>query len=244
MTLATEPTTPTGPTVAKRKPAARKRAAPTRDAARTRAKILQAATQEFSAKGYSGGRTEQIARRAKSNIRMLYHYYGSKDGLYLGVLEEVLGQLRQHELEWDFSKVAPLEGIVQMFDLIDGHFSAHPELRNLLAFENLNKAAHLKRSARIPEMSSPVLKLIGSLLQRGEAAGTFRTGIDPLHLYVAMVSLSYYAKSHAHTLSRIFGRDLLAPDWQQAHNAQTHQMLIAYLTPSPSPSNTSRKKTP
>jgi AcrR family transcriptional regulator len=234
-TLETRPSAkPTAPAKPRRQ-AARKRPAPARDAAKTRARILQAATVEFSAKGYSGGRTEQIARRAKSNIRMLYHYYGSKDGLYLGVLEEVLGQLRQHELEWDFSHVAPLDGIVQMFDLIDDHFSAHPELRNLLAFENLNKAAHLKRSARIPEMSSPVLALIGSLLQRGEKDGAFRAGIDPLHLYVAMVSLSYYAKSHAHTLSRIFERDLLAPEWQRAHTAQTHQMLIAYLAPLPLP---------
>ena len=162
---------------------------------------------------------------------MLYHYFGGKDGLYISVLEEVIGQLRTHELQLDFSHVDPVDGIVQMFDFIDGHFATHPELRNLLAFENLGRAAHLKRSARIPQMSSPVLALIGALLQRGEALGVVRPGIDPLHLYVAIASLAYYAKSHAYTLSRIFQQDMLTPAWQQAHTAQTHRMLAAYLAP-------------
>jgi len=229
----------------------RKADAPRRDPARTRASILRAAVAEFSAKGYSGARTEEIARRAKSNIRMLYHYFGGKDELYVHVLEEVLGRLRMHELQLDFSDADPLDGLLQMFDFIDAHFSAHPELRNLLAFENLNRATHLKRSKRIPEISSPVLRLIGGLLQRGEAKDMFRPGIDPLHLYVAMVSLAYYARSHAHTLSRIFQQDMLAPDWQQAHNVQTRQMLVAFLArpssaaaSSSSPSTSSRKKTP
>jgi AcrR family transcriptional regulator len=215
-----------------------------RDPAKTRASIVKAATIEFAAKGYSGARTEQIAKRAKTNIRMLYHYFGGKDGLYIVVLEEELARLRADELQLDFSAANPLDGVLQMFDFIDGHFSSHPALRSLLAFENLNKAAHLKRSARIPQMASPVLALIGTLLQRGEASGTFRPGIDALHLYVAMVSLAYYAKSHAHTLSRIFQQDLLAPDWQQAHRMQTHQMLAAFLAPAtmPAPPRPARPK--
>lgn len=213
-----------------------------RDPARTRAKILQAAIAEFSAKGYSGARTEQIARRAKSNIRMLYHYFGGKDALYVCVLEEVLAKLRHEELQLDFSDTAPQDGILQLFDFIDGHFSSHPELLSLLAFENLNRAQHLKLSARIPEMASPVLTLIRNLLKRGVADGCFRKGVDPLHLYVAMVSLAYYAKSHAHTLSRIFHTELLAPEWQQKHRAQTHQMLLSYLAPATASAPT-RKKT-
>lgn len=212
-----------------------------RDPERTQARILQAATAEFAAKGYSGARTEQIAKRAKSNIRMLYHYHGGKDALYIRVLEEVLGRLREQELQLDFSDAAPLEGILQMFDFIDGHFSTHPELLQLLAYENLNKAAHLRKSTRIPQMASPVLELLGKLLARGQAKGLFRPGVDALHLYVAMVSLSYYSKSHAHTLSRIFKQDLLAPDWQAAHHEQNHQMLAGFLTPLPS---TRRKATP
>lgn len=220
---------------------ARKAAAKTtvkRDPEKTQARILAAATTEFAAKGYSGARTEQIAKRAKSNIRMLYHYHGGKDALYTRVLEDVLARLREQELQLDFSGATPLDGILQLFDFIDGHFSSHPELLQLLAFENLNKAAHLRQSTRIPQQASPVLDLIDTLLQRGEAEGVFRTGIDALHLYVSMVSLAYYGKSHAHTLSRIFKQDLLARDWQAAHRAQNHQMLAGFLGHGAAPGTT------
>lgn len=210
-------------------PTAARKTAVKRDPEKTKARILAAATAEFAAKGFSGARTEQIARRAKSNIRMLYHYHGGKDALYTRVLEDVLARLREQELQLDFSGATPLDGILQLFDFIDGHFSSHPELLQLLAFENLNKAAHLRQSTRIPQQASPVLDLIDTLLQRGQAEGVFRPGIDALHLYVSMVSLAYYGKSHAHTLSRIFKQDLLAREWQAAHRAQNHQMLAGFL---------------
>lgn len=225
-----KPDTPAPAAARPRRPA---KPRPVRDPARTRARILNVAIAEFSAKGYSGARTEQIATRAKTNIRMIYHYFGSKDALYLCVLEEVLAQLRHEELKLDFDAVAPLEGVLQMFEFIDAHFGARPELRNLLAFENLNHAQHLKRSTTIREMASPVIELIEGLLRRGRAEGVFRDGIDALHLYVAMVSLAYYGRSHAHTLSRIFATDLLAPEWQVAHREQTCRMLTSFLVDLP-----------
>jgi len=116
---------------------------------------------------------------------------------------------------------------------VDHHFATHPRLRKLLAFENLNEARHLARSNRIPEMSSPVIALIRRLLVRGVAAGVVRSGIDALHLYVAMVSLSYYGRAHAFTLSRIFNKDLQAAAWQKAHQKMTRQMVAAFLTQAP-----------
>ncbi|HYP82705.1 TetR/AcrR family transcriptional regulator [Variovorax sp.] len=201
-----------------------------RDPARTRARILKAAIAEFSAKGYSGARTVQIATRAKSNIRMLYHYFGGKDALYVRVLEEVLLRLRAAELQLDFESMEPTDGILKMFDFIDTHFGARPELRRLLAFENMNQARHLNRSAVIRDAASPVLGHIANLLRRGEQAGVFRPGIDALHLYTAMVSLAYYSRAHAPTLSRIFGTDLLCHQWQADHHAQSHQMLLGFLS--------------
>jgi AcrR family transcriptional regulator len=200
-----------------------------RDPAKTRARILKVATAEFAAKGYSGARTEYIARRAQTNIRMLYHYFGGKDALYVCVLEEALSQLRHEELQLDFDAAEPLDGVLQLADFIDAHFAARPQLRGLLAFENLNRAQHLKRSVKIREMASPVVALLDKLLRRGADAGVFRPDVDALHLYVAMVSLAYYSRAHAHTLSRIFEADLLAPEWQQAHRGQTRGMLASFL---------------
>lgn len=202
-----------------------------RDPVAARARLLQAAVDEFSAHGYSGARTERIALNAGTNIRMLYHYFGGKDDLYVVVLETVLADLRHDELQLDADARPPMEGLLCIFDFVAGHFAAHPQLRKLLAFENLNQARHLARSGRIPEMASPVLSLIRKLLARGAATGEVRTGVDALHLYVAMVSLSYYGRAHAFTLSRIFNKDLQKPAWQRAHLKLTRSMVEAFLAP-------------
>lgn len=204
-----------------------------RDPAHTRARLLESAIDEFSNQGYSGARTQRIARRAGTNIRMLYHYFGSKDELYVAVLEAVMADLRHDELQLDADAEEPLAGLLNIADFVDHHFATHPRLRKLLAFENLNEARHLARSNRIPEMSSPLLALIRRLLARGVAAGAIRPGIEALHLYVAMVSLSYYGRAHAYTLSRIFNKDLQSASWQKAHQKLTRQMVAAFLAHEP-----------
>jgi AcrR family transcriptional regulator len=197
----------------------------------TRERILQAAIGEFAAKGFSGARTDAIARAAASNIRMIYHYFGNKEGLYVAVLEQVLDSLRADELRLDFDQDSPRDGILTVFDFIHGHFAAHPELMSLLSWENLNHARYLQQSSHIPERASPVIALLARLLQRGAEAGQFRPGIDPLHLYVSMVSMAYFHKSNAYTLSRIFRRDLLDPAWQREHKEQAQHMLFSFLAP-------------
>ena len=205
--------------------------APRRDPARTRTKLLKAAIAEFSEQGFHGARTDRIAKRAGTNIRMLYHYFGSKDDLYVAVLEVVLAELRHDELRIDPETGDPLEALLHVFDYVDAHFGKHPELRKLLAFENLNEARHLARSQSIFATSSPVIALLRRLLQRGASAGSVRAGVDALHLYVAMVSLAYYGRAHAFTLSQIFGRDLHRPAWQASHLKLTRTMVASYLAP-------------
>ncbi|MFM0216265.1 MULTISPECIES: TetR family transcriptional regulator [Paraburkholderia] len=208
--------------------------APTRRqqlAAKTRERIFRIAIKEFADKGFSGARVEGIASRAKVNIRMIYHYFGGKEMLYVEVLEHVLERLREAELAVapDVQTVEPVAGIIKLYDFIEGHFAAHPELLCLLSWENLNRARYLKRSKAIPEMSSPVLDKLRTLLKRGEAARTLRKGIDPLHMYVTLVSLAYFHKSNAYTLSRMFATEMLEPSWQAAHKAQAHELVRAFL---------------
>lgn len=200
-------------------------------AAATRGRIFRVALAEFAEKGLSGARVETIASRAKVNIRMIYHYFGGKEALYLEVLEFVLGRLRAEELklELDVDRVKPVDGIVQLYEFIEGHFAAHQELGKLLSFENLNRARVMKRSKAIPEMASPVLVLLRRLIERGEKDKTLRAGLEPLHLYVALVSLCSFHKSNAYTLSCIFNADLLAPRWQDEQKQQAEEMVRAFV---------------
>jgi len=195
----------------------------------TKKRILQAAIREFSLEGYSGARVESICKRSRANPRMIYHYFGDKDGLYVTVLEHVLGELRREELKLEVDHVAPLEGMLELFDFIHAHFGSHPELIPLLSGENLLRARFLRRSVKAPIVASPLIELIRRLLERGAREGVFRSGIDPLQLYVMMVALSYFHRSNAHTLSVLFRTDLLEPAWQAEQKRNADQMLTRFL---------------
>jgi AcrR family transcriptional regulator len=192
---------------------------------------LRVAIDEFAAKGYSGARVEAICRAAHANPRMLYHHFGDKDGLYLSVLEEVLGDLRREELKIaaNHEKVEPLAGIMELFDFIHRHFDEHPEFIHLLSGENLLRARFLRRSNKAPIVTSPLIDLIAGLLRRAEKQGVIRSGIEPLHLYVMMVALSYFHRSNAPTLSAIFRTDLQSSAWRAAHQRAGADMLLRYL---------------
>jgi AcrR family transcriptional regulator len=203
-----------------------------RNADRTREKILRAAIGEFATHGYSGARVERIRQRARANTRMIYHYFGDKSRLYVAVLERVIGELRLEELRLEVDQVDqidPVAGLLQLFDFIDRHFTAHPELMTLLSGENLLRGRFLRRSAKTPIISSPLMPLMEELLRRGERKGLIRPGVDPLHLYVVMVALCYFHRSNAHTLSFLFRTDLLASGWQSEHKKVATDLLAGYL---------------
>jgi AcrR family transcriptional regulator len=202
-----------------------------RDADATQSRILAAATREFAAKGYGGARVAAICRGAKANPRMIYHYFGDKDGLYVAVLERALGELRSEELKLDVEHVPPMQGVLKLFDFIYHHFGDHPELINLMSGENLLGGRYLRRSRKTPIVASPLIELLGALLRRGERDGVFRKGTDPLRLYVRMVALSYFHRSNAHTLSRIFRTDLCADAWQASYYEESALSLRLSLTP-------------
>ena len=200
-----------------------------RNADRTREKILRAAIGEFATHGYSGARVERIRKRAGANTRMIYHYFGDKSRLYVAVLEHVIGELRQEEMRLEVDRIDPVEGLLQLYDFIDQHFTAHPELMTLLSGENLLRGRFLRSSAKTRIISSPLISLIEELLRRGERKGLIRAGIDPLHLYVLMVALCYFHRSNAHTLSFLFRTDLLDSGWQSEHKKAAGEMLVGYL---------------
>jgi AcrR family transcriptional regulator len=200
-----------------------------RSADRTRQKILRAALGEFASHGYSGARVERIRARARANTRMIYHYFGDKDGLYVAVLEHVIEELRLEELRLEIDQIDPLEGLLQLFGFLDQHFTAHPELMTLLTGENLLRGRFLRSSAKTRILSSPLMPLMEELLRRGEREGSIRAGVDPLHLYVVMVALCYFHRSNAHTLSFLFRTDLLASGWRNEHKKMAIELLTGYL---------------
>jgi len=195
----------------------------------TRDGLLSAARTEFARYGFAGARVSRICKEARTTVRMVYHYFSSKSGLYVAVLEQAMSELRAAELKIDVDTSVPVTGLLQLFDFIHAHFDANPQLVSLLSAENLLQARYMRQSKEIPAMSSPVPRLIAGLVKRGVADGSIHAGVDPLRLYVMMVALSYFHLSNVHTLSAIFDRDLTRKDWRKDQGRDARAMIERYL---------------
>jgi len=182
-----------------------------RDADRTRARILEAATGEFARYGLGGARVDRIAARAKANKRMLYYYFGDKEGLFLAALEDRYAHIRNAERSLRLEHLDPRDAVRRLVEFTWDYFLEHPEFMTLLNSENLHKGRHVRRSRRVPEMHSHLVALLRAVLRRGEAQGLFRKGVDPVQLYISIAGEGYFYLSNRYTLSRIFDRDLMAP---------------------------------
>ena len=213
------------------RPPTRRPPGPPRDAEASRARILAAATVEFSRHGLSGARVDRIAERAKANKRMLYYYYGGKESLFLAVLEAAYAGIRGEERGLDLSARPPVDGMRELVTFTWRYFLAHPEFISLLNTENLHRARHLKRSTRIRSLHSPLVATISDLLARGARDGVFRAGVDPVQLYVSIAALGYFYLSNAYTLSTIFGRDLTAAKAKDERIAHVLDLVLRALAP-------------
>lgn len=214
-----------------KKPALKRANGNVRDPERTRAVILEAATEEITAKGLGGARVNEIADRAGVNKRMIYHYFGDKDGLYLAVLEAAYVAIRTEEIKLDLEKRDPVEGMRELIQFTWGYYRNHPEFLSLLATENLHRAAYLKRSKKIRELHSPLVGMINDLLVRGAKAKVFRKDVDPVDLYISIAALGFFYMSNRYTLSTIFGRDLTAPASLEARGRHLLDVVLSYLRP-------------
>jgi AcrR family transcriptional regulator len=203
----------------------------TRNPERTSEQILKAATEEFSEHGFGGARVDAIAARAGINKRMLYHYYGNKDDLFLAVMENAYAEIRSHEHELELDRLDPVAAVRELVNYTFNYFVDKPSFIRLLNTENLHEARHIKRSKRIPEMHSPLIVQIERVLARGVAAGVFRADVDPVQLYISIASLGYFYLSNIHTLETIFDKDLHAPRALADRLAHTEDVVIGYLRP-------------
>ncbi|AOJ63414.1 TetR family transcriptional regulator [Burkholderia ubonensis] len=200
-----------------------------RDPEGTRRRILMAAAEEFASGGLFGARVDQIARRAETNERMLYYYFGSKEQLFTAVLEHAFSALTDAERVLDLDGVAPVEAVTRLAHFVWDYYRDHPELLRLINNENLHEARYLHKSTRIREMISPIVTMLGNVLTRGQKAGLFRSDVDPLRFYVTLSGLGYYIVSNRFTLAATLGRDFSTPDERDEMVRMNTELLLAYL---------------
>ena len=212
-------------------PSAKARAAlePVRDAERTRQALLAAAEIEFSTKGLAGARVDIIAEQAAANKRMLYYYFGSKEELYVAVLERAYAAMREAERELNLTHLAPLEAIRTLVEFKFDYCQQHQQIIALLAGENMLGAAYLKRSKRLRDMNLSLVDVIRTVLDAGVAREEIKSGIDPLHLYISMSALSYFYFSNAATLSVAFARQLNSAAERAFRRTHAVDVIMAFV---------------
>ncbi|MBB6466342.1 AcrR family transcriptional regulator [Aminobacter lissarensis] len=200
-----------------------------RDAERTRLVIIQAAREEFAENGYDGARTDRIAVRTGMSKGVLYHYFNSKDDLFVAVLEDIYLELRSQNEALVLDDFEPEAGIRELIAHTYNYFVNHPEFIVLVNSENLMKSHHLERSQSVRSMFAPLSHRLGELISRGQEQGIFRANVDIIELYISIVGLGYFFLSNRWTLSVVFNRDLLAEGAEEKRLAHMTELVLDYL---------------
>jgi AcrR family transcriptional regulator len=192
--------------------APRRRRGRARGNGNTRDSILAAAVKVFAERGLGGGRINLISRAARSNDRMIYYYFGSKEKLFIQVLEKIYRDMTEAESALQLDLADPVRALRQIVAFTMNHYLTHPEMVTLLNNENLHKGKHVSKSKAMKELSSPALDLMERVYRRGVEQGAFRAGVPPLHIYLSILALNYFYVSNRHTLSAFLGIDLMRDD--------------------------------
>ena len=200
-----------------------------RDADRSQNTILAAARDEFAEFGLGGARMDRIAERAGLNKRLIYYYFEDKEKLFESVLEQAYLHIREAERALRLQDLQPADAVRRLVEFTWNYYLENPEFLTLLNSANLHRARHLQGSDRVREMNSPLIAMLGEIVERGRKDGSFRGGIDPVQLYVSIAGLSYFYLSNNHTLSAIFGRDLLAPKARTERLSHMSDVILGYL---------------
>lgn len=202
----------------------------TRNSVETKEKILNAAIDEFCAHGYAGANTTRIVNGAGCNIRMLYHYFDSKDGLYMAALGRVYEELRTSEEATNFWNANPREGIIALTHFTFDYMRDNPRFPKMILNENLNQGRAAKQITQtINATARPFIEKIGVLIEKGHATGVFTRRPDPLHIYLTILALSFIHISNQHTLSATFGIDLGAEAFLKDRKNHVTDVVLSYL---------------
>jgi AcrR family transcriptional regulator len=200
----------------------------THDPERTVADILEVATREFAEKGLAGARIDVIAQAMRTSKRMIYYYFGSKEGLYVAVLEEAYRRMRDIESRLQLEDLPPEDALRKLVGFTVDYQLAHPEFIRLVMNDNILKGQYLKDSKAIQRLNVPAIAGLERVYARGVAAGVFRAGLDPVDLHMSISALSVFNVANRHTFSLIFQRDLEGPAEVIARRDSIIEMVVRF----------------
>jgi AcrR family transcriptional regulator len=201
-----------------------------RDPERTRNEILEVATREFAAHGYAGARVDDMAELMRTTKRMIYYYFGSKEQLFIAVLERAYTAIRHAERQVDVDGLDPASAIRRLAELTFDHHESHPDFIRLVSIENIHRAEHMAKSPAIAELGSPAIDVLARILERGRAEGVFRQDVDAVDLHMMISAFCVFRVANRHTFGTLFERDLTDPALRDHYRKMLGDMVVDYIS--------------
>ena len=192
----------------------------------TRARILLAATREFSSNGLAGARTEQIAEEAGVNKALLYYYFKSKEDLYAAALESVFESVRADSINVLQADVSAGERFVQIVLRNFDRSYSHPEMRSLMQQEmvRLHRGEENRLAPMAEKFFRPLWVMVDELLEEGIATSEL-VRVDPSQMRYAALGANVFYFLSAPLTRLAFGVDPL----ERGELAHRREVAIEYL---------------
>jgi len=207
----------------------RKTASWTQDPEGVRRGILEVARAEFVEKGLSGARVDEIAARTATSKRMIYYYFGDKEGLYRAVLEEAYSRIRNFERSLDLADLPPREAIARLTGFTFDYHADNPDFVRLVMVENIHHGRHLASSSKIGALNLSAIDMIREVYERGLADGVFRENLDPIDIHLTISALAFYNVSNRASIRQVFGHDMAAPQARARRRSSAIETVLRML---------------
>jgi AcrR family transcriptional regulator len=196
-----------------------------------RARILAAATTEFASRGFEGASMDAIAARTQTTRALINYYFGSKERLYLAVLERVYAEIREAENELELEHLAPVDAIRRIVEFTYDYYVEHEYFVRLVVAENQAKGRHMKRFPSLRTVNRPIVDMLGAVVARGQAEGTFRPDLDPIDVHMAIAALGMFNVTNQYTFGTLFQREMGAKGDVPGRRQLVADMILSWLAP-------------
>ena len=218
--------------------AAKARLAPARTAAMrkpkapeaNRARIVQAAIDEFASRGFKGASMDAIAARTHTTRAMINYYFGGKEKLYLSVLERVYAEIREAESELDLDHLPPAEAVRRIVEFTYHYYVTHDGFVRLVVAENQARGRYFRKSRAMRTLNRPIIDRLSRVIARGQAEGRFRQDVDPVEIHKAVAALGMFNVTNQYTFGAIFQREMGARGDGAQRRDVVADMILSYLT--------------
>ena len=204
-----------------------------KDPEANRAGILVAAIAEFASRGYKGASMDQIAARTNTTRGLINYYFGSKEKLYLAVLEHVYGEIRDAERQLELDHLPPVAAIRNIVEFTYDYYVAHEYFVRIVVAENQAKGRHMKRFPALRTINRPIVDMLGRVIARGQSDGVFRANLDPIEVHMAIAALGMFNVTNQYTFGALFQRAMGAKGDVPGRRGAVADMILSWLAAAP-----------